>query len=390
MPLILPFLLAALAAGFCLSLGEPAAAQQPPGAAPLFKDERRLPGTPKQNRRESIEEGSSGAVGLAPQREPNVQQLTIEPEDVRRPEGEPPADSERIPRKDAGRFADDAPEQPRQTTETAVSRRAESARRLAAEAEAETRRKAHEDARRIQSRRKGHVRSRADTDAKRKAAAQEANRRADEEAQQLAAELDARREAAIESHRLRAAEKRPQPPEEKPRDEIPKSTVRETGEHQAHRFARTSVGELADEPRRAAAPVEQDVDARPRPRRMPARSSVPQKASEHARFARQKRATAPGAAADRQKEADRFVVRGQQLLSTGNVAGARIAFQRAAQAGSAAGALELGATYDPAALQQLGAVRASPDKAAARRWYTRARQLGDPSAADLLQGLDRR
>ncbi|HBK06539.1 MAG TPA: hypothetical protein DDZ81_11835 [Acetobacteraceae bacterium] len=73
-----------------------------------------------------------------------------------------------------------------------------------------------------------------------------------------------------------------------------------------------------------------------------------------------------------------LIKRGNEALDLGDVAAARLLFQRAAEAGNAAAATALGKTYDPR----------DPQKAA--EWYTRAVNLGDSEAAGLLKRLPTR
>jgi TPR repeat protein len=60
-------------------------------------------------------------------------------------------------------------------------------------------------------------------------------------------------------------------------------------------------------------------------------------------------------------------------------------FQRAAEAGHAAAATALGATYDPIVLGKLGVVGIDDDVAKARFWYQRAVNLG---SSDAIRRLD--
>src|SRR5262249_21526006 len=71
----------------------------------------------------------------------------------------------------------------------------------------------------------------------------------------------------------------------------------------------------------------------------------------------------------------------------GALAAARLLLRRAAEAGSAEGALMLGTTFDPGELQRLGAIGARPDLAKARQWYQRAAELGSSAASRQLAGL---
>ena len=81
---------------------------------------------------------------------------------------------------------------------------------------------------------------------------------------------------------------------------------------------------------------------------------------------------------------------GEQFIAAGDVVGARIAFQRAAEAGDAKAAVALGATYDPTALAKLGVAGIGADVAKARSWYQRAEKLGSPEAKQRLEVLANR
>jgi hypothetical protein len=84
--------------------------------------------------------------------------------------------------------------------------------------------------------------------------------------------------------------------------------------------------------------------------------------------------------------AEKLLAQGERYLAQGTVAGARLFFRQAADAGLAAGAMRLGATYDPNELAKLKVQGIVADVAEARRWYERARELG---AADAEQRLAR-
>ncbi|HEY6256043.1 MAG TPA: hypothetical protein VIY51_09655 [Xanthobacteraceae bacterium] len=81
---------------------------------------------------------------------------------------------------------------------------------------------------------------------------------------------------------------------------------------------------------------------------------------------------------------------GEQFLASGDVLTARIVFQRAAEAGDAAAALALGATFDPAVLSKMGARGINPDIQKARMWYERAKQYGSSDAPRRLEALANR
>jgi hypothetical protein len=90
---------------------------------------------------------------------------------------------------------------------------------------------------------------------------------------------------------------------------------------------------------------------------------------------------------------------GREFLADGKIPIARLVLQRAASAGSAAAALELGGTYDPIILEELGVTANTemvestvilPATALARAWYQRAKDLGSVGAAGRLEKLARR
>jgi hypothetical protein len=79
---------------------------------------------------------------------------------------------------------------------------------------------------------------------------------------------------------------------------------------------------------------------------------------------------------------------GAELMANGDIAAARMMFERTAEAGNAAGAFALAETYDPVMLRRLrlrGGV--APDVALARRWYERARDLGSIAAPERISRL---
>jgi hypothetical protein len=88
-----------------------------------------------------------------------------------------------------------------------------------------------------------------------------------------------------------------------------------------------------------------------------------------------------------QARAERMLAQGSKHLDQGNISAARMFFQRAAEAGLAAGALSMGGTYDPIELGRLESLGLNADRNEARKWYERARELGAPEAADRLGRL---
>jgi len=86
-------------------------------------------------------------------------------------------------------------------------------------------------------------------------------------------------------------------------------------------------------------------------------------------------------------EVTMLIERATEFLKQGDIASARTFLRRAANAGSAQAALELGMTFDPALLAARGALGLVSDVAQAREWYERATKLGSPDAPRYLEQL---
>jgi len=87
------------------------------------------------------------------------------------------------------------------------------------------------------------------------------------------------------------------------------------------------------------------------------------------------------------EEMAELMARGNQMLATGDIAAARLFFERAAQGGNAAAALAAGKTYDPLFLEAAHARGIRGDPVAAARWYRQASAGGDPEADGLMKRL---
>ncbi|MER2268227.1 sel1 repeat family protein, partial [Methylobacterium oxalidis] len=72
---------------------------------------------------------------------------------------------------------------------------------------------------------------------------------------------------------------------------------------------------------------------------------------------------------------DALVARGEQLLTAGEVAAARLFFQRVASEGDARGARGMARSYDQAVLRTLPVVGLEGSRAEAERWYLKAAEL---------------
>jgi hypothetical protein len=83
-----------------------------------------------------------------------------------------------------------------------------------------------------------------------------------------------------------------------------------------------------------------------------------------------------------------LVARGDSFLGAGDIASARLFYERAADAADGPAALRLGATFDPGFLGR-ASIRGIPgDPEQAAYWYRRARDLGEAAAADRLKSLE--
>ena len=88
------------------------------------------------------------------------------------------------------------------------------------------------------------------------------------------------------------------------------------------------------------------------------------------------------------KEMAALLARGDALLSIGDVASARLFYERAADAGGGLAAVRLGETFDPIFLDRIHLHGVPADPGAALSWYRRARDLGATNAEVLLKALE--
>jgi hypothetical protein len=83
-----------------------------------------------------------------------------------------------------------------------------------------------------------------------------------------------------------------------------------------------------------------------------------------------------------------LLARGDTLLSIGDVASARLFYERAADAGGGLAAIRLGETFDPLFLDRVHPSGVRGDSGAASFWYHRARDLGGSDAEVLQNALE--
>jgi len=82
-----------------------------------------------------------------------------------------------------------------------------------------------------------------------------------------------------------------------------------------------------------------------------------------------------------------LMARAMRLLGGGDIAAARLLFQRLADQGEGEAAYELARTFDAQALNELGARGIGADRARALSWYERASETGSNKAAERLKTL---
>lgn len=116
----------------------------------------------------------------------------------------------------------------------------------------------------------------------------------------------------------------------------------------------------------------------------------PEVAASHAEAAANMPAAAKISSKPISDDTEWLLVDGDALLSQGDIASARLFFERAADAGNAHAALRMGRTFDPVFLSRLGVVGMKGDDREAALWYWRAHELGeDRDAAGVDQPLRR-
>jgi hypothetical protein len=82
-----------------------------------------------------------------------------------------------------------------------------------------------------------------------------------------------------------------------------------------------------------------------------------------------------------------LIQQGEQFVGAGDLVSARQVYLKAAEAGNAAAALALGATYDPVVLAKIGVRGLGSDVEKARSWYEKAKAFGSPEAPGRLEML---
>jgi len=265
----------------------------------------------------------------------------------------------------------------------------------AAAAEQEARQKAEDDARRAAA--EADAKRKADDAARKLAAEADAKRKAEEDARRLAAETEAKRKADEETRRLAAEAEAKRKADEEARRLTAEAEAKRKADEEARRLAAEAEAKRrADEQaRRLAAEAEAKRKADEEARRLAAEAEAKRRTEETARRQEQERRVATELEARRKalgivgspEDAQRFLIKGRQLLRDGDIASGRLFLERSAEAGSADAAIELAQSFDPAVIPTLGAFGLVADVEQAKTWYRRAQQLGATTVGDRLQRL---
>jgi TPR repeat protein len=88
------------------------------------------------------------------------------------------------------------------------------------------------------------------------------------------------------------------------------------------------------------------------------------------------------------EEEKAMLERALAILQNGDIAAARLLFQRLADKGSARGALAMAKTYDPEVLTGMNVFGLEPDPKTAAQWYARAAEMGNEQARERLATLN--
>jgi len=131
-------------------------------------------------------------------------------------------------------------------------------------------------------------------------------------------------------------------------------------------------------------PVPPASDAQPKPAETAAVPASPPPAAESKPAAAQPAPTTPAVSA---QELAQLIARGDELIGTGDIAAARLFYERAAEGGSALAMTAVGQTYDPIYLEQLRVRGVRGDAKRAADWYRKATAAGDPQAEVRLKRL---
>jgi TPR repeat protein len=97
---------------------------------------------------------------------------------------------------------------------------------------------------------------------------------------------------------------------------------------------------------------------------------------------------APSTAGPASEAARRLCAQGLVAMASGDIAGARLYLERAAEAGDTRALMVLGESYDPTTLARMGALGIKGDAAKARDYYAKALAAGMGAARERMAALE--
>jgi hypothetical protein len=99
-------------------------------------------------------------------------------------------------------------------------------------------------------------------------------------------------------------------------------------------------------------------------------------------------AAPPSGAAPASEAARRLCAQGLVAMASGDIAGARLYLERAAEAGDTRALMVLGESYDPTTLARMGALGIKGDAGKARDYYAKALAAGMGAARERIAALE--
>jgi TPR repeat protein len=99
-------------------------------------------------------------------------------------------------------------------------------------------------------------------------------------------------------------------------------------------------------------------------------------------------AAPPSGAAPASEAARRLCAQGLVAMASGDIAGARLYLERAAEAGDTRALMVLGESYDPTTLARMGALGIKGDAGKARDYYAKALAAGMGAARERMAALE--
>jgi hypothetical protein len=98
--------------------------------------------------------------------------------------------------------------------------------------------------------------------------------------------------------------------------------------------------------------------------------------------------SAPVAQSMSSQEVARLIDKGDRMMGLGDIAAARLFYERALKSDDVRAAIAMGKTYDPLVFDQLQVRGVAPDAQTALSWYSQGAETGNPEAIAHFEALD--